>query len=221
MASSTAAAAPRDDVRPRPPKPPADANTVSGSRKPISTGKVATGNVEGVPKCLIWDGEANEDDGAMFPQRFRRLHDGAPPHLEQHFYICDATAPALVHAFKPAEPAISVDHLRKSRLLWKWQRREAAFDLDMERKIQREHKERGAKQRRLQEYQHIQREPLCRQRDHLPPAVSHFRRPPVHVADGEGHANCGGLPHNTAAVATASPRGGGSYKRYSFCTSLK
>lgn len=164
-------------------------------------------NVEGVTKCLIWNGEANEDDGNMFPHRLRRIYEGTPPHLAQHFCICDATAPTLVQALKPPEPAISIDQIRKSRLLWTWLRREAAFDVDMEGKILRERKERLAKQQRLQEYHHVEREPLCRRRDYLPPAIGHFKRA-VHLTNTGHYANCGGLPTLAAAAAAASPRGG-------------
>jgi hypothetical protein len=144
----------------------------------------------------------------MFPNRLRKGYEhlvGIPPHMEQHFYICDATAPALVQLPKLPEEPVTVDSIRKSRLLWTWLRREAALDQATEMKILRERDERLAKQGRLQEYQHVEMQPLCRLRAHLPPAVNRFK------GAGGGSGWVPSSPRqqpNAAAEATAAARGG-------------
>jgi hypothetical protein len=166
---------------------------------------VVADGVEGVTKCLIWSGEATEDDATMFPTRLRKAyaeHQGVPPHMEQHFYICDATAPALVQHPKAPEQPITVDSVRQSRLLWTWLRREATLDQAMEGKILRERRQRLAKRGRLQEYQHVEMQPLCRLRAHLPPPVNHFKRASQQQQAAEAPSSAAQLPQ----VAGLSPR---------------
>ena len=161
-------------------------------------------DAEGVTKCLIWSGEPNEDDAVLFPNRLRKTYAaGAPPHMEQHFFICDATAPALVQFPKqPVEP-ITVESIQKSRMLWPWLRREAALNHLAEVKMSKERDHRHAVRERLGEYHRVQMLPLCRTRDHLPPPVNHFRAAAARNDEAPSH-EC--QHHTRPPMSTSSPR---------------
>ena len=162
-------------------------------------------DAEGVTKCLIWSGEPNEDDAVLFPNRLRKTYAaGAPPHMEQHFFICDATAPALVQFPKQPVESITVESIQKSRMLWPWLRREAALNHLAEVKMSKERDHRHAVRERLGEYHRVQMLPLCRTRDHLPPPVNHFRA--AAARNDEALPSHEGQHHTRPPMSTSSPR---------------